>query len=57
MALIVNCLVTGEELDEPGAIIISPPDDLGYCQKFHISAKAFPGLVDLMNMLREHDDG
>lgn len=44
MALIVECTICGEELTEPGAVLIGPPDDKSQCIKEHICVGCYPVL-------------
>ncbi len=39
MALKVGCVMCGNELQEPGAILIASPTDVGLCAKYHICIK------------------
>ena len=32
----IHCDRCGTKLDEPGAILLSPPDDAGMVRKFHL---------------------
>lgn len=45
----VRCIVDNEELNEPGAILLSPPDKDGRCRKYHICKFHFKFLRCLMN--------
>lgn len=37
----VECHRCDEELDEPGAVVISPPEVNGRCTKYHLCAPCF----------------
>ena len=41
MALIVFCKMCGNELDEPGAILLPPPDADDWLQKQHVCVECF----------------
>jgi hypothetical protein len=41
----VNCAGCSKELEEPGALIFSPPTyPVGDCEKFHICASCWDGV-------------
>ncbi len=54
MSIRVYCCVSGEELDEPGAILMSPPNSSGSgaCTKFHICKKHYVEVLKNINLLR-----
>lgn len=41
MAIRPICDLCGEELNEYGAILLSPPDDSGSVKKYHICKKCY----------------
>ena len=46
MSLKISCYVCGEELKKPGALLFSPPDKDGKCDKYHFCLKCFKALVE-----------
>ncbi len=57
----INCYVCNKQLDEPGAILISPPfkmnNDNSICSvhKYHICTKCFKPLMDAIEELEKKD--
>lgn len=55
MALHINCDICEEELNEPGAIILDPPDSDDCVYKMHICKKCWHRLMRMMSTLRKGD--
>ena len=42
-----RCFIDNKELQEFGAILLSPPDKQGKIKKFHICIKHYKKIIDL----------
>lgn len=40
----IQCSDCGEDLEEPGALVFSPPDKADYCQKLHLCVDCWEDL-------------
>ena len=47
--LILYCNICGRELEEPGALLFSPPDKYGQTLKYHLCKKCYQKLSWLIN--------
>ena len=45
MALKVGCIMCGNELQEPGAILFASPTEIGLCAKYHICIKCQKSVI------------
>ena len=45
MALTFECAKCHTELERPGAIVLSPPDEYGRCTKYHICTDCFSDIL------------
>ncbi len=50
MALTPTCDICGKELTDFGAIVLSPPDEHGAVDKFHVCQACYDGqILDLLH--------
>lgn len=56
MAISPTCTLCGEELDEPGAILLGPPNKFDNVKKRHICTRCFDSVMNIFNDLRHRID-
>lgn len=45
----IKCEMLATELTEPGALLFSPPNEDGLCEKLHLSVEAYEEVLELIN--------
>jgi hypothetical protein len=55
--LSINCDICQSKLDEPGALVFSPPiTETWLVEKYHVCARCWPKLAALVKVARSESD-
>lgn len=57
MPIAVVCVSCRKELDEPGGVILSPPDEMQRVTKYHACVKCFEYLNHLFYRMKDGTNG